>query len=225
MKNRVLSIGLIIVVLNASQLLAAEGLKENVYIKGAIGYGGGKDVSLFMWTEDNKEVKTSAGGGRNMEGGAGYKFNPNQAIEFGFGYQKSSEDLELSNGDSYFKRVPLTITYIHQIPSSSSYRLYLGGGGGIYLSPELYREGPGIETICKYKSSFGPHGLIGIVYKLNTFPIFCELKYVLIKYKFKEGEENGIILTPDNTNPIIWNAWKELNGNQWIFNIGIKSLF
>lgn len=200
-------------------------LKDKIYLKGAIGYGGGKNFSLFVPTTTGEIPKTSAGGGRNMEGALGYKISSISMVELGLGYQKGNEEPEISNGDAYFKRMPITLTYIYQILSKLPYRFYLGGGLGYYLLPELYMENRDTreELIGKYDSSFGFHGLGGVNYKLEGFYIFCEFKYVAsVKYKLKEVTINDVKI---DLKPEVHNEWKELDGSQWIFNVGIRSSF
>jgi len=213
-----LAVTLTLLLFSQSQSWAQEASKSNFYLKGMLGIGGIKKIPTRMWTTENEEVKV--GTGFNIEGALGYMVTSTSMVEVGLGYQSSWESPTVSNGAAYFKRIPLTATFIYQFPSQTSYQFYFGGGGGLYLSPEFYREVEGLfETKVKYNSSSGFHGLVGVSPKSEESSLFWfgEFKYVGgIKYKFKEGtDEDGIKIYVDAM------GWEEIDGNQWILNMGI----
>lgn len=222
-----LAVTLTLLLFSQSQSWAQEASKSNFYLKGILGAGmGSEEVHHGTVTTEGEEVMIRTGGGFNIEGALGYLFTPTSMVEIALGYQSVGENPPLSNGDGSFKRFPLTATYIHQLPGQKTYRFYLGGGGGIYLSPELYSEWEGhYKAKCKYDSSFGYHGLVGVSYKRSKrvpYSFFGELKYVGgVKYKFKEGTWNGTKLTENTVLP----EWKEFSGNQFFFNAGVRHCF
>ena len=204
-----------------SSLLTSEEPKERkYYLKGGIGGGGVEDIPLYFWLTTGEEVMVEGGIGSHFNVEAGYNINPKLGIEVGLGSHKNSCGA-LENGDGYFLRVPLSVTGIYRFYREEFGNAYGGLGIACYISPELYREGLGIETTVKYDNAFGPHLLIGGDFGLGSVFMFFDLKYAFgIKYKFNEGIENGISFT---TAPCP--EWEEIDGSGVLFNMGFGYCF
>ena len=190
------------------------------YIKGIFGAGYGfEEVYLYMWLvkeggEEGSDIYVRSGGGLNLEAALGYHILQNLMVEIGIGYQVTPNNPKGVGGKGWFKRIPLQLTLLYEFPTQSSLQFYIGGGGGIYLGPELFRELTGsIDASVYYDPPIGFHGLAGIKFipkKKKSFYFFLETELNLgIKYKWNDS------------NVIPFTDWLEFGGNQILFNFGI----
>ncbi len=168
-----------------------------LYMKGIFGFGIGFEKIFTGYYEtssydrDLDEVNVYPGGGLNIEGIIGYNISPPLSMEIGIGFQSSGE---YAGGDSiYFSRVPLTFSVIYEPRSTGSSQLYIGAGGGVYLSP-LYKEDMDrYEVKIHYATAYGMHFFVGMIFnrKRNIF-YFGEIRFAgLMNYNWTSATVNG----------------------------------
>jgi len=209
---------------SGSQIYAMESTKESkFYLKGGIGGGGlEEDIPLKMWATTGEECKVESYTGLHLNFDMGYNIMPDLGVEVGLGWHKNTIGVEITGGDGYFKRVPLTVSGVYHFFKNDPFNVYGGLGIGYYMSPELYREGLGNNTTVKYEDASGYHGLIGGSWGTEKWFFFIDTKYAFgVKYKFKEGIENGIRYTA----PQVFNEWREIDGSGILFNFGVGYRF
>jgi len=206
----------------ASQSAAA--LKRKFSLKLTMGFGYGferLETNYFREQGDNRDpIIISPGGGGHFGLEVGYYVTRELRMELGFGYQNSG--VFASNKDEIsFTRVPLTLTFIYEFPSPKSYQIYAGGGAGLYNAPEMKVEVGNTNINIKYGSSFGLHGLLGIITrsKSGKWFYFGELRYVgVFNYKWTDATINGYPAIPGS-------KYKEFGGNGIFILFGIGLYF
>jgi len=193
------------------------------YLKGILGFGWGGDDLPTGWVVSGtgKAVTLSSGGGYEIGGGLGYKIDLSSSVEFGASYRSSGLSENVLNAEGSFKRIPITVTYIYNFPiktkDSLSGHFYLGGGAGMYMSPNVYIEGLGVTVDYDYANSIGFHGLVGWE-RIEKPNVFVELRYVKVNYEFKRGTINGYNAIPSS-------AYKNIDGSSIDLILGVKLPF
>lgn len=224
--NTVICIFFLAVVFVLGQSTVGSADEGESYLKFGLGGGGIEEIPLKMWTAQGIETKISSSKALHLNLEGGYNITETLAVELGLGYHKNTMDPEVSNGDGYFKRIPLTAAVLYRFSRGDKFSMHLGGGVGLYASPELHREASsiGIDTTVKYKSAFGPHVLAGGNYTFGEkWFFFTDIKYVIgVKYKFKEITESGVTCTSDLC---AFQEWRELDGSGILFNLGAGYCF
>lgn len=139
----------------------------------------------------------------------GYRFNPNIAAEFGFGYFTTAKDVRGVSGtraieeECYYDVVPLTLTLKAIVPYKR-WEFFGLGGGGIYIASGPYNYNDDYDDT----DDFDPHtdtvwgGFLGggVHYTITpndvTPKIFfgVEGKYLWTDKVKLNGEEHGIPL-------------------------------
>jgi len=193
------------------------------YLKGILGFGGGGDdlPTGLVVSGTGKAITLNAGGGYEIGGGLGYKIDLSSSVEFGASYRSSGLSENVSNAEGSFKRIPITVIYTYNFPiktkDSLSGHFYLGGGAGMYMSPNAHIEGLGIELDYDYANSMGFHGLVGWE-RIEKPNVFVELRYVKVNYEFKRGTINGYNAIPSS-------AYKNIDGSSIDLILGVKLPF
>jgi len=199
--------------------------RHKFYLKGILGFGIGFEkipTGVYKIYENDREpekINIYPGGGINIDGIFGYQIIPALNAELGIGYQSSGS----SAGDDEvsFHRAVLTLSLVHEFESKSSIHFYVGAGPGIYFASTYKEEIGDYKGEIAYVSSFGLHGLAGVVKRTKGKRLFYfgEIRFAgLIKYKWDEATVNGYPAIPIS-------AYKELNGNGIFINVGIGYAF
>ena len=105
--------------------------------------------------------------------------------------------------------------------SPKKWRVYAGGGAGLYNAPEINVEVGSGSVNIKYDPSFGLHGLVGAFTrsKSGKWFYFGELRYVgVFNYKWKEARSNGYTGYPPS-------KFKEFGGHGIFILFGIGLYF
>lgn len=198
--------------------------KRNFSLKGTIGFGIGFDkifTGYYKIMNDNYEdIYIYPGGGVNVDANFGYNLTSSIKVELGIGYQSSGVFAPRTDEEVTFSRVPLTLTLTYEIPSRRSYQIYIGAGPGIYLSPEYKIVVGQSRANVNYNSSFGLHGLVGVIKQNKNKPFFFfgELRYVgVFNYEWNEASVTGYALIPTEI--------ANLGGNGIFINFGMGYYF
>jgi hypothetical protein len=198
--------------------------KRKFSLKLTLGFGFGFDkieTGYYKVQGDNMErIDVYPGGGGHFGLDLGYYLTREVRLEVGIGYQNSG--VFASNQDEVsFTRMPLTLTVLYEIPSPKKFQVYVGGGAGLYNSPELEAKAGGTTESVKYGSSFGLHGLVGAVTrsKSGKWFYFGELRYVgVFNYQWTEAKSNGYPAIPHS-------KYREFGGNGIFVLFGIGTYF
>ena len=206
---------------------AQKAMRERkMYIRGGFGGGNVKNIPMYMWTTDNKQIYIDTGISGTFI--YGYELHRNVSVEVGLGYFSHDNSVEALGVDVYFKNYPMFASLIYHFVNKqlkdTMYGLYVGGGGTLYRSPELYRKGTleknnqtvTLKNTCEYKSTFAPHILFGGRFRINSISFYLELLQPFVKYEIDKAVENGIKLT----NKQIFDEWKDPK-EKLSFNIGM----
>jgi len=205
---------------------SAADVKRNFSLKLTLGFGIGfesLDTGLNKYNKNTGEVlgdvTVSPGGGSSFMLDLGYYLTRELRLELGVGIQSSGV---FAGGDKVtFSRVPLTLTLLYEIPSPKKWRVYAGGGAGLYNAPEINVEVGNSSEYIKYDPSFGLHGLVGAFTrsKSGKWFYFGELRYVgVFNYKWKEARSNGYTGYPPS-------KFKEFGGHGIFILFGIGTYF
>jgi len=199
--------------------------RRKISLKLTLGFGFGFEsieTGAYKIYDDRTEpVTLHPGGGGNFGVDLGYLFTENMKLELGIGYQNSG----VVAGDEQvsFTRMPLTLTLSYKFPSPRSFNVYVGAGGGLYAAPEVKYDVDNVDINIKYGSSFGLHGLVGLVKrpKGKNWFFFGELRYVAVfNYKWEEATYHG------SSFPIYSSeSFYEFGANGIFVNFGIGWLF
>lgn len=194
--------------------------KRNFSLKGTIGYGIGFDkiytgyVKVMNGKRD--DIYIYPGGGFNFDANFGYNLTSSIKLELSIGYQSSGVFVTSKDEEVTFSRVPLTLTFTYEIPSRRSYQIYIGAGPGIYLSPEYKIVVGQSRANVNYNSSFGLHGLVGVIKHNRNKPffLFSELRYVgVFNYEWNDAYVSGSAMIPT--------AIVNMGGNGIFINFGM----
>ncbi len=205
---------------------AAESAKRRkLSLKLTLGFGFGFEsieTGAYKIYEDRTEpITLHPGGGGNFGVDFGYLFTENVKLELGIGIQNSG--VIAGEEQVTFSRMPLTLTLSYKFPSARSFNVYIGGGGGLYNAPEVKYDVDNFDINVKYDSSFGIHGLVGLVKrpKGKNWFFFGELRYVAVfNYKWKTATYHGMSFPLYSSDP-----FAEFGGNGIFINFGIGWLF
>lgn len=199
--------------------------QHKFYLKGILGFGIGFEkissgaYKIYEDDREPEEINIYPGGGINIDGIFGYKIIPALNVELGIGYQSSGSSIK--DDEVSFHRAILSLSLIHEFESKSSIHFYIGGGSGIYFSPNYKLEIGNLRAEIKYDPSFGLHGLAGIAKRTkgkNLF-YFGEIRFVgLINYKWNEATFVNYSFIPTS-------KFHELSGNGIFINVGIGYYF
>jgi outer membrane protein W/uncharacterized protein YgiM (DUF1202 family) len=161
------------------------------------------------------------GGGGNFGVDFGYLITRNLKLELGLGYQNSGV---IAGGEQVtFSRMPINLTVSYGLPSQRSYHIYLGAGASLYAAPEVKYDVDNVKIDISYDSSFGAHGLVGVIKKAKSgkWFFFGELKYVgVFNYKWKTATINGLQTILYSSSP-----YAEFGANGIFLNFGIGWFF
>jgi len=168
----------------------AADVKRNFSLKLTLGFGIGFEslnTGLNKYNKNTGEVL----GDVTVSPGGGSSF----MLDLGYYLTRELRSGVFAGGDKVtFSRVPLTLTLLYEIPSPKKWRVYAGGGAGLYNAPEINVEVGNSSEYIKYDPSFGLHGLVGAFTrsKSGKWFYFGELRYVgVFNYKWKEARSNG----------------------------------
>lgn len=200
-------------------------MKRKFSLKLTLGFGFGfeKIETDFYKTqgENTERIDVYPGGGGSFGLDLGYYLTRELKLELGIGYQNSG--VFASNKDEVsFTRVPLTLTLLYEFPSPKSFQVYAGAGAGLYNAPEMKAKVGSYSGTIKYGSSFGLHGLVGVLTrsKSGKWFYFGELRYVgVFNYKWTEISENGY------SGGIPQQKYQEFGGNGIFVLFGIGFYF
>ncbi len=209
----------------AAPQTAESAKRRKLSLKLTLGFGFGFEsieTGAYKIYENRTEpITLHPGGGGNFGIDFGYLFTESIKLELGIGYQNSG----VISGDEQvtFSRMPLTLTLSYKFPSPRSFNVYVGGGGGLYVAPEVKYDVDNIDINVKYGSSFGLHGLVGLVKrpKGKNWFFFGEFRYVAVfNYKWETATYHGTSFPLYSSDP-----FAEFGANGIFVNFGIGWLF
>jgi hypothetical protein len=169
----------------AASYPAAVIKKGRFYASGLIGMGFGFDrikVGEVKYTDgDWEDIIIMPGGGLNAEARLGFYFTSSLRAELGASYQASGNTYKVYGSDNEFilsfKRIPLNLTLLYDLPTRGSMQIYIGAGPTVSVGPSYTEEFVSKDSI-DYEPSFGFHALVGFLWNKGKWFYFGEVCYM-----------------------------------------------
>lgn len=172
----------------------------------------------------------------NTNLGVGMLLDHNSSLELVMRLANRDTDVNLSNGEGYFRSIALGLTYLFYLTKFSHTDLlgltslnsvYLGLGLDYYMNPHLRREIPNIVDDARYENAIGYRALVGIHYQYENFLGFkpflmtVELAYVFAtQFQINTLTENGTTFSSSTIAQSNFSDWATIDGSAFLATLG-----
>jgi len=196
-------------------------LQGQLYASGLVGIGTGFDkikVAEVMRANGNwEDVNIFPGGGANLEARLGFYLTSSLRTELSASFHISGRSYEIQgSSNDYtvgFQRFPMNLTIIFDLPKTKKMQIYIGAGPTVSLGARYKEEFVTSYTI-NYKTAFGFHALVGMMWNKGKWFYYGELCYM---GPFKYSWTSATFYPPS--------FMRELSGNGIMINFGAGILF